>query len=448
MSWRHGRLVGVAPVVMFAGWCACAHWILTGSAGGDPWATGAWAVGVAFMTAQIALSWFQRPYVTTRGQDAGLARLWVSVVVPCYNEDPVILDRVLSAISQQTRLPQHVIVVDDGSDPERCDYTEIRDWWQEHMPEGTAFTWIRQDNAGKKHAQAAAWRAGWDADVYVTIDSDSALARNAIEEGLKPFADEEIVASAGLETAWNYGRNLLTRAIAARSLTFQLTSMSGQSVAGGSVLICPGAFTIYRGWLIRKVMPAYLGETFLGVPVTLGDDTALTTFALTFGKVVHQPTAVAMNVYPETVPHHLKQWTRWMRASTIRTFWRLRYLPLSCYGWWLTAWQQCAFLASVAVTIAIPLGWPATSHLAVAIGLLLVSSPLALAARLGKLKRSDQTCAQKLAGVALLPVAALWFLLVLRQIRFWGMATCYRQSWVTRVNGAEVFASEREKVAA
>jgi hypothetical protein len=28
--------------------------------------------------------------------------------------------------------------------------------------------------------------------------------------------------------------------------------------------------------------------------------------------------------------------------------------------------------------------------------------------------------------------AALWYLLVLRQLRFWGMATCYIQQWGTR----------------
>ena len=35
-------------------------------------------------------------------------------------------------------------------------------------------------------------------------------------------------------------------------------------------------------------------------------------------------------------------------------------------------------------------------------------------------------------GIALMPVAALWYLLVLRQIRFYGIATCHRQGWVTR----------------
>ena len=67
-----------------------------------------------------------------------------------------------------------------------------------------------------------------------------ALDQRAIEEeGLKPFADPGIVSVAGLEMAYNYGKNLLTRAIAARSLGFQLFAMSAQSTANGNVIINP-----------------------------------------------------------------------------------------------------------------------------------------------------------------------------------------------------------------
>jgi hyaluronan synthase len=168
------------------------------------------------------------------------------------------------------------------------------------------------------------------ADIFVTIDSDSALDRRAIAEGLKPFADRRVVSVAGLETAINIDRNLLTRAIGHRSLVFQLFAMSAQSVARGTVLINPGAFSLYRAPMIRKIVPSYLGETFFGVPVTLGDDTALTLYALLHGRAVHQPTAVSLPVYPETLAHHLRQWTRWMRASTIRMLWRFEPLAPHC----------------------------------------------------------------------------------------------------------------------
>jgi hyaluronan synthase len=410
----------------------------------SPWLLVMWGISLGFVLLQLVLAWRQKPFTVTRRQGVQLAALKVTVVIPCYNEDPAILDRTIYSLFRQTRLPGHVVIVDDGS---TCDYTAVRTRWEQQRSAGTRFTWIRQTNAGKKHAQAAAWACDPDADVFVTIDSDSALDQRAIEEGLKPFADPGIVSVAGLEMAYNFGTNLLTRAIAARSLGFQLFAMSAQSTANGNVIINPGAFSLYRAWLIRKIVPAYLGETFFGVPVTLGDDTALTMFALSHGRAVHQPTAVSMPVYPETLSHHLRQWTRWMRASTIRTFWRIRYLPIRSYGWVFVVYQQWAFFASVAVSVAIPLAWPASRNLAIAGGIALLVWPWAVAVRLATVRRSDQGLGAKLAGIALMPVAALWYLLVLRQIRFYGIATCYRQGWVTREKvevtiGGEVLVAE------
>jgi hyaluronan synthase len=392
-----------------------------------PWVTVVWFTTLAFSLTQVMLSWRQRPFTVTARQARQLSRLRVAVVIPCYNEDPAILDRTLFALSQQTRPADHVLVTDDGS---TVSYDDVRTYWQTRMPSG--LTWIRQDNAGKKHAQAAAFRADYDADIYVTIDSDSALAVTAIEEGLKPFARADVVSVAGLETAFNYRRNLLTLAMSTRNLVFQLLTMSAQSVAGSGVLINPGAFSLYRGWLIHQSLPAYLGETFLGIPVTLGDDTALSTFAVCNGRAVHQPTAVALNVYPENVSHHLRQWTRWMRASTIRTMWRLRYLPVLSWGWIFTVYSMWAFLTSVAITVLIPLGWPVTAHF---LPVLLAASalwPILMSCRLITVTRSDQNWVLKLAGILLLPAASFWYLLVQRQIRFYGIATCYRQGWITR----------------
>jgi len=387
-----------------------------------------WALSLGFVLAQLVLSWSQRPFTVTPAQRAKLERLAVAAVVPCYNEDPAILDRTIYSLFHQTRQLNWIIVVDDGS---RVDYAEVRARWQA-CPSATEFVWIRQENRGKKHAQAAAFSAIPQADVYATMDSDSALEQRAIEEGLKPFASREIVSVAGLEMAYNLTTNILTRAMGLRSLAFQLFTMSAQSVAGGNVMINPGAFSLYRGWLIHRILPAYLGETFFGVPVTLGDDTALTLYALLHGRAVHQPTAVAMPVYPETLSHHLRQWTRWMRASTIRTLWRFRYLRMHTYAWWFVVYQQYAFFASVAVSLAVPFAWPATRNLVLASTVALVAWPLAVAIRLTTVKRSDLRWFSWLASILLLPFAALWYLLVLRQIRFYGMATCHRQGWITR----------------
>ena len=395
----------------------------------DPWMLTAWGIALVFVLAQIVLAWLQKPYTVTRRQQAQLDRLWVTVNIPVYNEEPAILDRTIYALFSQTRMPDHVQVVDDGS---AQDYSEVREWWETHHPPGVRFSWCRQENAGKKYAQAVTFNSDGHADIFVTIDSDSALDCCALDEGLKPFADQRVASVAGLETAFNYDANILTRAISARSVAFQLFAMSAQSRARGNVLINPGAFSLYRADLIREIVPAYLGETFFGCPVTLGDDTALTMFALCRGRAVHQPSAVSLPVYPETVSHHLRQWTRWMRASTIRTFWRIRYLPILSYGWLYMVYTLWAFFTSVAITIVIPLAWPATRNLAIASGIALIAWPCAIAVRVATVRRSDQRWYGKLTGVLLLPAAALWYLIVLRQIRFYGIATCARQHWVTR----------------
>jgi hyaluronan synthase len=387
-----------------------------------------WALSLGFVLTQLALAWLQRPFKVSGAQQAKLDRLAVAAVIPCYNEDPAILDRTIYSLFAQTRPLDWVIVVDDGSTE---NYAAIRARWEADRS-GTEFVWVRQDNQGKKHAQAAAFQTIPQADIYATMDSDSALERRAIEEGLKPFADREVVSVAGLEMAYNLTTNLLTRAMGMRSLAFQLFTMSAQSVAGGNVVINPGAFSLYRGWLIHRILPGYVGERFFGIPVTLGDDTALTLYALLHGRAVHQPTAVAMPVYPETLSHHLRQWTRWMRASTIRTLWRIRYLRPRSYAWWFVLYQQYAFFASVAVSLAVPFAWPATRNLIFASGIALIAWPIAVAMRLITVHRSDVRWRAWLASTVLLPFAALWYLLVLRQIRFYGMATCHRQGWITR----------------
>ncbi len=430
ITFRPRRWLAVLPVLAVAGGSLYLHEAgLQGGIVADPALLATWAFTLLFIVIQLVLAWSQKPVTVSRREQEELDRLYVTVVIPCYNEDAQILDRTIVSLTRQTRLPDHIEVVDDGS---TVDYADVREFWLAHHPAGVRFTWVRQRNAGKKHAQAVAFTSDHDAHIFVTIDSDSALDRRAIDEGLKPFADPRVVSVAGLETAINIDRNLLTRAIGHRSLVFQLFAMSAQSVARGSVLINPGAFSLYWAPMIRKIVPAYVGETFFGVPVTLGDDTALTMYALLHGRAVHQPTAVSLPVYPETLAHHLRQWTRWMRASTIRMLWRLRYLPIMSYGWIFTVYTVGSFLSSVAISVTIPLAWPATQSLLLASLAAMVIWPVSISLRLATVRRSDQGTMSRLIGVALLPVAALWYVIVLRQIRFYGIATCWRQGWVTR----------------
>jgi len=401
---------------MLIGGSFALHWRLIG--GHIPvGALAAWIVMSGCVVAQCAMSWFHRPVRLPSAPGE------VAVVIPCYNEHPALLGRVLESLRWQTRSPDYIVVTDDCSD--QADYRPLMDRYPE-------VTWLRhEENLGKKHAQATAWRRVPTADYVITIDSDSEVEHRAVEEILRPFSDPRVTGVAGVEMARNWSKNILTLAIAARSLAFQLFAMSSQSVAR-SVLICPGAFSAYPAWLLRESEDAYLNEQFCGQPCRLGDDTMLTFLALMRGRVIQQPTAFSFPTYPETLQHHIRQWVRWMRASTIRQLWRLRYLPLTSYGWWYTIWQTGTFTASVAVSLLVVLAWPESESLGLVCLAGLFAWPMILAVRLATIRRSDQTRWGMLRGVALMPLAAAWYLLVLRQLRFWGMITCDRQGWNTR----------------
>jgi len=56
------------------------------------------------------------------------------------------------------------------------------------------------------------------------VAGSPALAANAIEEGLKPFAHRTVMSVAGVELAFNSAANWLTRTVSARSLFFQIVA--------------------------------------------------------------------------------------------------------------------------------------------------------------------------------------------------------------------------------
>jgi hyaluronan synthase len=378
---------------------------------------------------QIALSWFDRPFTVTPKQQVMLDRLQVTVNVPLYNEDPEVIDRVIYALFNQSRLANHIAVVDDGSSA--SDYAEIRDYWLAHVPPGVRFSWIRTPNRGKRHAQAVTFGRATDADIFATLDSDTALERNAIEEALKPFAQRRVQSVAGVEVAYNAHANLLTRVSSIRQIAWQMTQCSVLSMAG-NVLVNRGTFAMYRAPVVRENLNAYVNEMFLGGPVKYSDDSMLTLYALRRGRAVQQLTAFQLPMYPENAGHALRQWFRWMRGSTIRNLWRLRYLPIFSYGWLMSLLSWWQFVVSCAAYLLVFAVRPAEGHFSIAPILIVLLSSYLVALRNLLIRRSDHTPGQQLDTYLLAPLSFLWSLLVLRPGRVYSMLTCGRNSWGTR----------------
>jgi hyaluronan synthase len=164
----------------------------------------------------------------------------------------------------------------------------------------------------------------------------------------------------------------------------------------------------------------------------------LTLQAYLRGRTVHQCTAFAFAAMPERFSHHRRQYLRWMRGSFIRSWWRLRYLPLSSVaywqhlaGWVLSAVTGWAFADTVILgAVRGELGW----------GDLLVPvlAGYGLALPYLTVRRSDERFRSRLLTWSLAPLAAVWGLTVLRVFRWWGILTCLDTGWGTRQDGAEV----------
>lgn len=380
---------------------------------------------------QVFLAWRDKPFTVTDRQAEDLGWLNVGVNVPLYNESPEIVDRVMYALYRQTRMPQLIQVVDDGSTRHAREYEEIRDYWRpKFAARNVFFLWERQENKGKRRAQAKTF-SNSEIDVFLTLDSDTALEKRAIEEILKPFADPRVMSVAGIEIAFNANKNLLTRICSLRQVAWQLVQCSALN-RFGQILVNRGTFAAYRAEVVTENLEAYLGETFAGKPVKYSDDSMLTMYALQKGRTVQQITAFQLPAYPENVGHQLRQWIRWMRGSTIRSLWRAKYLPVKSYGWWMNILSWWQFLTASLAYLYVWAYLPAEGRFGLASVAVAVACTYLMPLRNLLIDRSDETSLQQIDTYLLAPVSWLWSLFVLRPLRIYGALTCANNGWGTR----------------
>ncbi|MFF4787808.1 glycosyltransferase [Streptomyces griseorubiginosus] len=377
------------------------------------------------------------PHLTERARRQ-LDSLHVSILVPVYNEDPGYLRLGLESFLRQTRMPDSVHIVDDGSTS--SDYTDVRLWWERAAAQaGVSTTWQRMPNGGKRHAQAHAVHASPEADIYLTCDSDSCFAPNAIEEILVPFARPRVMSVAGIVIATNNRTNWLVRVTDLWFVVCQLVDRSGQS-AVGAVMVNSGPIAAYRAELIRDNLGSYLTETFMGRPVMFSDDSLLTLYAQQRGLTVQQPRAICFTAMPEKWSHFSRMYLRWMRGSTIRSVWRMRYLSPARPAYWLHAMRWLQMILTQMVTVWLLIVEPFVFGEAPPSTLLVIPFLIGYAQGLRYLSiiRSDERIRQRALTWLSMPVAIVLAWTLLRFLRWYGILTCAKTGWGTRQSGAEV----------
>ena len=225
----------------------------------------------------------------------------VTIVIPAYNEGPVIEKCIRQALYSEYD-DFDIIVVDDGSTDET--YEKAISFAYHPL-----VTVLKQPNRGK----AAALNAALDetqSDVLICIDADSQIAPDAVSILAAQFNDPNIGAVAGRVVVGNRS-NILTRLQALEYITAQAIERRAKEYLN-AITVVPGAI---GAWRTTALMEAGIFST-----ETMTEDADMTMAMLRSGyQVVYEDRAVATTEAPMSLQALMTQRLRWslgmMQAS-------------------------------------------------------------------------------------------------------------------------------------
>lgn len=249
----------------------------------------------------------------------------VSVIVPAFNEGPLVRQAILSIAASRYPLDRlEIIAVDDGS----TDDTWLHILAAARAAQGrTQVTTLRQPrNAGKRQALYLGF-ARARGDVIVTVDSDSILEPDALRSLVTPLVREPgIGCVAGCVQVLNPRQSLITRFLKCYfSISFKFVRAYQNEFRG--VFCTPGALSAYRADVLRSVADEWLRQRFLDRPCTTGEDRALTNLFLCRGWLTsYQGSAGVWSKMPHTYVGMTRMFLRWARSNVRETIFLFRFL--------------------------------------------------------------------------------------------------------------------------
>jgi cellulose synthase/poly-beta-1,6-N-acetylglucosamine synthase-like glycosyltransferase len=349
----------------------------------------------------------------------------VIAIVPAYNEEPELLRNTILALAAQTRAPDAIYVIDDGSkvpvEPFDC----------------PGVHWLVQENQGKRHAQVNVLKL-FDADEWdyiFTVDSDSVVDADALEHMLRAMSDPEIQACTGMLLVRNWQDNLLTRLVDINVVTSCLLSRMARSSVGA---VCPtsGALALYRAEVVYDNIEDYCSSG------TVGDDRRLSLYALLRGKVVAVNEAVVETALPTTWKGTFKQRLRWSQSAWLATpfvITNLNFVAMAFYIYPLCFAVMWPFVFTALVIVTVQTGALVLLY-GVAFWMVVALTETAIYAAYRPTLTARQRLRMWLTSL-LLPVFGL---IILRPAMYWALTKLTKkrsQAWGTRESAELVYDS-------
>jgi len=228
----------------------------------------------------------------------------VTVLIPAFNEETVIVETVRSALASD--YPDlEILVVDDGSKDRTAELV------RSHFGRNPAVRLLLQSNHGKPSAlnHGLAEATG---EVIVSIDADTRVDANAIPLLVRHFANEKVGAVAGNVKVINRNR-WLTRWQALEYITSQNLEKRAFDLLN-CIPVVPGAVGAWRTDLLRS-HGGFSGDT-------VAEDTDLTlTIRRSGWKILYDEEAIGRTEVPDTVDALIRQRFRWT-FGTLQAIWK------------------------------------------------------------------------------------------------------------------------------
>jgi poly-beta-1,6-N-acetyl-D-glucosamine synthase len=226
----------------------------------------------------------------------------VSILIPCYNEDKVVREALLS-VKRLTYPNYEIIVIDDGSNDVTLD--EISSLHSHNPGENARIRIVHQENAGKAEALNRGIMEA-QGEFILSLDADSSLSPDVIEQSLPLLLNnEKIAAVAGTVKVGNL-INPLTKFQALEYISGLNLYKEAQSFLG-VVTVIPGPVGLFRKSMVIEC-GGYKSDT-------LAEDCELTLRLLIHGyRTVYSPNMVARTEVPDEYADLMGQRYRWSRG--------------------------------------------------------------------------------------------------------------------------------------